>query len=210
MTKVLYLEAKRTPSSLSAINTKELAKLPKELFIAYSIQYKALALDIKKYLEYTKKHKITGFRQVLGCSKLKTNSALLLIGSGRFHALGLALQNNTPIYIYNNNKIETIDKKQIEILKKRKQGALLKFLSASKVGILVSTKPGQNRIKDASKLKKKIENKGKKAYFFVANNLNLDDLENFFIDSWVNTACPGLAYDNPKLINIDDLSSIKY
>jgi len=208
-TKVLYLEAKRTRQSLPEMNTKVLSKLPKELFIAYSIQYKALASDVKAYLS-TKKHKIQGFKQVLGCSKLKTKAPLLLIGSGRFHALGLALQNEVPIYIYNNNQIETIDKKQIELLKKRKQAALSKFLMANKIGILVSTKPGQDRKKDAEALKKKLELKGKNVYFFVSNNLNLSDLENFFIDSWVNTACPGLAYDTPKLINIDDLSSIKY
>jgi len=209
-TKVLYLEAKRTRQSLPEMNTKALSKLPKELFIAYSIQYKALASEVRKYISSNKKHKIKGFRQVLGCSKLKTNSALLLIGSGRFHALGLALQNNVPIYIYNNNQIETIDKKQIEMLKKKKQAALSKFLMANKIGILVSNKPGQNRSKDAESLKKKLEIKGKKAYLFVSNNLNLSDLENFFMDSWVNTACPGLAYDNPSILNIDDLSSIKY
>ena len=32
-----------------------------------------------------------------------------------------------------------------------------------------------------------------------------NQFENFNIDSWINTACPGLAYDNPLIINHTEL-----
>ena len=68
-------------------------KLPINIVITYSIQYKELAINIKKIL--AKKHKILLFSQVLGCSILnlpKSTEAILLIGSGKFHALSLALE----------------------------------------------------------------------------------------------------------------------
>jgi len=205
--KVMYVEAKTRESP--TINTKELAKLPKKLLLVYSIQYMPLAKEIKKYLESTK-HTLSGFKQVLGCTKLVSKDPILLIGSGKFHAINLAIQNNVPIYIYNNQGITKMGQKDVQKIKARKQAALIKFLASDKIGILVSTKPGQNRIKDAKALKKKLESKGKKAYLLTSNNLNLAELENFSLQSWVNTACPGLAYDAPGIVNIDDLSSVKY
>jgi len=199
MTKVLFIEAQRKDPI--NINKKELAKLPKELFIAYSIQYKKLALAIKRELC----KRVKGFKQVLGCTKLKTKYPILLIGSGRFHANNLAMQNSSPIYIYTDNKIQKIDQKEIQKLKQRKQAAISRFLSEDKIGILVSTKPGQNNNTLADKIKKKIEKKQKKAYIFLSNNINLQELENFDIKIWVNTACPGLAFDSNNVVNSDDI-----
>ena len=52
---------------------------------------------------------------------------------------------------------------------------------------------------------KKLEEQGKKAHIFMANNLDINQFENFRIDSWINTACSGLAMDNPQIINLDEL-----
>jgi diphthamide biosynthesis enzyme Dph1/Dph2-like protein len=199
MTKVLFIEAKRKDTI--NINKKELAKLPKELFIAYSIQYKKLALAIKRELG----KRIKGFKQVLGCTKLKTKYPILLIGSGRFHANNLAMQNSSPIYIYTENKIQKLDQKEIQKLKQRKQAAISRFLAEEKIGILVSTKPGQKNNVLADKLKKRIEKKQKKAYIFLSNNISLQELENFDIKIWVNTACPGLAFESNNVVNSDDI-----
>ena len=80
--KVLYLETKKKTAENIDLDS---SGLPKELFLAYSIQYKQIAEQIKSILE-KRKTKISGFQQVLGCSKLNPSSAILLIGSGRFHA----------------------------------------------------------------------------------------------------------------------------
>ena len=37
------------------------------------------------------------------------------------------------------------------------------------------------------------------------NALNLSEIENFKLNSWVNTACPGLAFDNGNIVNSDDI-----
>jgi diphthamide biosynthesis enzyme Dph1/Dph2-like protein len=202
--KLLYIEAKQKNLNIK-LSRKEIKKLPKKLFLVYSIQYKDLAILYRKELEKNK-IKIERFQQVLGCSKLsnKNNLPILLIGTGRFHAQNLYLQA-PEIFVLEGNKIIKINKKEIDILKAKKKTALIKFLGANNVGILVSTKPGQENLDKAIELKKNLEKNNKKAYILIANDLDISQFENFNIDSWVNTACVGLAMDNPNIINIEEL-----
>ena len=203
--KILYIESKKKITDLrsSPISIEQLAILPKTLFLAYSIQYKTLAEQIKKQLE-SSKIKVTGFQQVLGCTKLKSDFPILLIGSGRFHALNLARQTSQEIYIHNNS-IEKITKEEITVFEKQLYGKFSKLLVSNEVGILVSTKPGQNNLDKAEKLKKLLESKGKQVFLFISNNLNPSEIENFNLDIFVNSACSGLELDNSKIINIDDV-----
>ncbi len=189
----------------SKVNKKKIKslskKLPKNIAIAYSIQYKDIAFEIKKLLP----NNVTKITQILGCSKPsfpKITQAIILIGSGRFHALSLASEKNLPIYILEKNKLSKIPESEIESLKKIKKASYLKFLNADKVGILVSTKPGQENLKKALELNKKL--KDKKSYLFISNNINTSEFENFGLESWVNTACPRLDMDFP-IINIDKI-----
>jgi 2-(3-amino-3-carboxypropyl)histidine synthase len=206
MVKVLYIESKLKDKEF-ILSPLEIKKLPKSIYLAYSIQYKSIAEKIKKQL-ISSNIKITKFSQVLGCSKIKTSDPILLIGAGRFHAINLYLQ--TPkIYLLEGNTIIDIPSKDIELLKIRLKTSLIKFLSANNIGILVTTKPGQENLDIAIELKKRITKKGKKAYIFISNNIDLAQFENFNIDSWVNTACKGLANDLPEIINIEELKEQK-
>lgn len=190
----------------SEINEKKISelKLPKIIAVAYSIQYKEVASQIQKIL--SKKHKITQFIQVLGCSKpkfSKETKAVLLISSGKFHAVSLAVESNLPVYILEADKLRKISDEEIGSLKKRKMASYMKFLNADKVGILISTKPGQENLQKAFSLKNKIKNKD--AYLFISNEVNIKEFENFSeIQSWINTACPRLDFDN-SVINSDAL-----
>ncbi len=180
-------------------------KLPKNLAIAYSIQYKDIADEIKKIL--SKKHKITQFIQILGCSKPKfpkETKSILLISSGRFHAISLASKNKIPVYILESNKLKKISKEQIDSMKRKNKASYVKFLNAQKIGILISTKPGQENFKKAIILKNKLKNKD--SYLFISNEINSREFENFpEIQSWINTACPRLDFDS-SIINIDKIN----
>ena len=200
--KVLYIESKQKNLDI-ALSKTEIKKLPKKIFLAYSIQYKDLAKQIKKQLE-NNKIKINKFQQVLGCSKVNTKLPILLIGTGRFHAINLYLQA-PAIFFLEGSKILQIPSKDIEKLKAKKRTALMKFLNANNIGILVTTKPGQEQLKQAEKLKQKLIKQGKQAYIFISNNIDISQFENFNIQSWVNTACPGLANDNPEIINLNEI-----
>jgi diphthamide biosynthesis enzyme Dph1/Dph2-like protein len=200
--KTLFIPAKIN-SEVNENKIKAL-KLPKNIAIAYSIQYKDIATKIKEIL--SGKYKITEMIQTLGCSKPKLSKdtqAILLIGSGRFHAISLALESGLPIYILESNELTRISKEETDSLKKKKLASYMNFLNSEKVGILVSIKPGQEKLKKALALKSKLKNK--KCYLFLSNETDIGQFENFNdINSWVNTACPRLDFDS-SVINIDDL-----
>lgn len=202
--KVLFVPAKKKIRDF-----KIPENLPKELFIAYSLQYEDLAKKIRKILEQ-RNHKIAGFKQVLGCTKLHAKSPILLIGSGRFHALNLALQNNVPIYMYNEGMLEEIGKIEMENLKKAKEAAKRKFILAENIGIIVSTKPGQENMEGARILKEKIAKRfpEKQVFIFISNTINTAELENFQINFWINTACPRITEDCQKIFNPDDIAGL--
>lgn len=207
--KTLFIPVMSKNSKITNFNAalkKFQDKLPKNLAIAYSVQFKELAINIRNQLEKDKNHKITIFTQVLGCSNPKlsdSTEALLLIGQGRFHALGLAIETKLPIYIYEAGKLTQISQSEIDKIEKKHKAAYIKYLSAKEVGILITTKPGQNRLKRAIDLKNKL--KDKKPYLFIANNIDPAEFENFDIQSWINTACPRMDMNDSSIINISRL-----
>lgn len=147
--------------------------------------------------------------QVLGCDvsaaeKIKNDvDFFIYVGTGAFHPLGVALKTGKEVLVANplTNNISKISKKDIEDYKKRMKGKYLRFLSAKKIGILVSTKPGQYQLEKAFKLQEILE---KPSYMFLANNFSEKELENYpDIDIFINTACPRI--DFKKVINIEDI-----
>jgi len=203
-------------------------KLSDKVLLATTVQYIDSVPDIKKQLENLgKKVKLLQGKhavhdgQVHGCDcdigKLEINegSAVLFIGDGMFHPIGM-LNEKIDISIYNpgSKKLSCMDKKSIEKINKRKKGAYLKFLSSDTIGIIRTTKFGQREIQieggDATyKLKKKYDKK--RFYDFICDTIDYSELENFpFVDVWINTACPRIAIDDheklPKTtINLKDI-----
>lgn len=202
MVETLFIPAK-SKATLNKSKIKDLSrKLPKNLAIAYSVQYQELAFEIKKILA---NHNITSIIQILGCSQpkfSKNTQAILLIGSGRFHAVSLAYETKLPIYVLEKNQLTKISEKDIELYKKKNKASYLKFLNADNIGILISTKPGQENLKRAINLKKKLK---KNSYLFISNAINISEFENFGLDAWVNTACPRLDMDS-SVININRIN----
>lgn len=201
--KTLFIPTK-LKSKVNKPKVMELSKkLPKNIAIVYSIQYQDIANEIKNILDNDKK--ITKFVQVLGCSRpiiSKNTQAILLIGSGRFHAISLTREIGLPVYVLENGKLSEISKQDVEEFDKRQKVSYVKFLNAEKVGILISTKSGQQNLKKALSLKKKLD---KDAYLFIGDNLPTSEFENFGLDSWINTACPRIDMDNSSIINVNTL-----
>jgi 2-(3-amino-3-carboxypropyl)histidine synthase len=200
--KVLYVES-RLKDMLINLDKEEISKLPKKLFLVYTIQYKTLIPDVKILLEENN-IKVTGTKQVLGCSRININDQVLFVGNGKFHIMNLYSQVK-EIYLLENNRIQKVSSIEIESMKNKLKGSMIKFLSANNIGILVSTKPGQANIKLAIRLKHTLEKKGKNAFIFISNNIDTEEFVNFPIDIWINTACIGLYYDSPGIINYNDL-----
>ncbi len=204
--KVLFIESKKKLKKDEVLNVENIKKkLSKEVHILYTIQYKNIAEKIKKQLG----NRVIAFNQIIGCSKVNPKGTLLLIGSGRFHALNLALTTNKEIYVYESGKIKKITEQEIKKLRRREKGKLSRFLSSGKIGLLISIKPGQNNLDKAKKFKKKLENRfpEKSFYVFLVDTINIQELENFSVDFWINFACPGLQFDSEKLMNYEKIVS---
>ena len=211
--KTMFIHAKSNEPVLPAVK-KALKLLPKKISLVTTIQHKHKLKDAKKLLEKNKKTAVIA-GTVLGCDVSaakkheKKVDAFLYIGTGQFHPLGIALETKKPVIVANpaSSRVSRIDKKDVEAIKKKRKGAYLKFLTAKNIGILVSTKPGQNKLKQALQLKNKLKNKN--CYVFIADELDMQQLENFpFIECWVNTACPRIADRVKGMLNIDDINQV--
>lgn len=210
--KTIFIKAKyNKPTKLSK---EAIEKLPKKVGLVSSIQFiDSLPLIKESLLNKNKKIKKTIIGgQILGCNvknaeKIKNKvDAFLYIGDGKFHPLGMAIKTKKPLFQFNplNKSFKKIQKQEIKNYEKRKKAALIKFLHAENVGILVSTKPGQYYdINKLNSLEKKYKNK--KFYIFITDTIDYKQLENFpFIEAWVNTACPRIEEDI-SVLNIEDL-----
>ncbi len=211
--KKLFIETRKKFKS-SEINFSVLETLPgKSISLAATIQYLGLLPTVKKYLE--SKGKIVIVKkgafykgQVLGCNPLaldRTADNLIIITDGKFHAMNNALKLKKEIFVFNTQTLEKITKKEIEQELRKIKAKQTKFLHSSKVGIIVSTKPGQNYRKSLD-LRKKLEAINKEGFIFEIDTVNTGELENFpDIQIWVNTACFGLAADSSRIINLCDI-----
>jgi 2-(3-amino-3-carboxypropyl)histidine synthase len=185
----------------------------KKISIAGTIQYIDLIPPIKKYLEKNKNKvflKKGAFYEghVIGCNPsafdLKAD-ILILLADGKFHGMNNALILDREIFVFNLNKLEKISLEDLKKQKQKTKAKKVKFLSSDKVGLIVSTKQGQN-LKNFKELAKRIEKLKKEVYIFETDNINISELENFpNIQLWINTACYGLGLDDPRIVNLQDI-----
>lgn len=202
-----------TSFSFNQINTKQ---LPQTIGLVSTVQFLPLLSRLKPFLEkHGKKAIIHGNGQILGCNLFNATNiqhqvqCFLYIGSGKFHPLMIALnlKQPKPIFLFNPITQEFLRLNENDIAKvlTRKKTAKIKFLGAKTLGILVSTKPGQEKLQKAEKLKEDLVKQGKKAYIFISDNLDINQLENFpQVEAWVNATCPGISIEYP-FIWIDEI-----
>ena len=215
---IVNIEA-RSKKKLS-LSEEVISKLPKKLCIFTTIQHIDSIKKIKTQLEASgrkvvlKKTRHSTYRgQLLGCGIDKIEGdfdAFLFMGEGMFPPKALLLNNEKEVICWNPNTKKTIvlGKKEREDFLKDKKKRISCFLRGRKIGLLVSTKPGQY-YKPVEKI---IKNNfsSKQIYWFIGDTINIESLEDFnFIDCFVNCACPRIAIDNPsnkkKVIDISEV-----
>ena len=189
---------------------KALAKLPESFGIVTTAQHLNKLDDAKSFFEKNHKHVELG-GQVLGCNAMNADrlesECILFIGSGNFHPLQIGKAKKIIKVNPFTNEVSEIDKDEIEKIGKKRKGALAKFYSSEKIGVIMTTKKGQNVHVERSKLENKYS--GKKFFYFLTETLNLNELENFpFVECWINTMCPRIAYEDvteKTIVNLEDI-----
>jgi 2-(3-amino-3-carboxypropyl)histidine synthase len=133
--------------------------------------------------------------QVLGCSfaaaKVSGADGILFVGTGLFHPTGIALATGARV-ITLDPLTGTAQEVSGDLLIRRRFAAIEKARDARTVGIIVSTKSGQQRIG----LARHLAGLSKDAVIVTMREVNPDELLNLGFDCYVNTACPRLAYDD--------------
>ena len=224
--KTLFIEARSGVSLiLSEKVLKRVKDLPNKIGLVTTVQHYHKIKELKSQLESIGKKVFTakGNRarheaQILGCdvaaaSRVKDKvDFFIYIGTGRFHPMAVYLATDKPVYVYNPflKLFKELDLSEIKRYKGHVKAGVVSFLEAKRLGILMSEKSGQNNRKLALELKRKLKDKGKKAYILAFDTLDFSQLENFpFIDCFVNTACPRLIDDYSKfprpVVNASDI-----
>lgn len=177
---------------------------------------------IQGVIEFLEKQGVTvkNYGNILGCMHPKVDDVqipektLLYIGDGLFHPKGLCLRLKRDVVVANpaTQQAFVLKKEEVADIEKRLKGARLKFHTATNVGVLISVKSGQKTVQQTVPKIMKIQEKypDKKFYFFGANTLDIQSLEDFpFIEVWVNTMCPRMVDDDVKfpkpMLNVMDL-----
>ena len=142
--------------------------------------------------------------QVLGCDYASASSiskevdGYAFIGAGRFHPLGLAVSTGKPVAIANPYLMsaEMLSEQEVMSLAKKRMAAITVARNARRLGIVVSSKPGQYRFETARSMKARLEEEGRTAVIIALDEAGALNLGNFSeVDAFIVTACPRIALD---------------
>ena len=143
--------------------------------------------------------------QVLGCSftaaKATGAEEILFVGTGLFHPIGIALATRARV-IALDPLTGTAQEVSGDALMRRRFTVMEKARGAKSVGIIVSTKSGQQRMD----LARRLASLSPVAVIVTMREVNPDELLNLGFACYVNTACPRLAYDDQVRFPVPVLS----
>jgi 2-(3-amino-3-carboxypropyl)histidine synthase len=203
-----------------------IAKLPNKVAVFTTIQ---LMNSLPKMVEQIEKsgREAVVFKtvhtrnkgQILGCNVQNFKKyadedfeGFVYVGDGLFHPKALVWKNeDKKVFGFNPFTSEqyVIEGSDVEKTRRQYTAAKSLFIMAKRVGVLVTTKPGQFFLKKAFQLRE--EYPDKKFYFFIDNTINFGNLEDFpFIECWVNTACPRIPFEDQinisrPVVNLEDV-----
>jgi 2-(3-amino-3-carboxypropyl)histidine synthase len=197
-----------------AVLAERLAKMLKvekleSAALCATIQFHPHLNELKKSLESRKikcfigKGRSVSCGQVLGCnysavkSAEKKADAVVFLGDGLFHPLGISFCTEKPVFAADPLQAEA--KKiggEMDLFFRKRTAMIEKARQAGAIAVWVSSKPGQRRMKVALELKKKIEEKGKMAFIFASDFINPDYILGVQAGAIVCTACPRIALDD--------------
>lgn len=143
--------------------------------------------------------------QVLGCEysaleRIKEKVDCLLIIGSVFHGLGAALSTNlrTIAVEPHSQRVEEMGQLRETVLRQR-YASITRFQEAHRVGVIVSTKPGQRRPRLATHATSLLRRQGRAAFQVTADEVTESALAELGFDGYVNTACPRVSIEDGPL-----------
>lgn len=208
---VFYIELRSETDPIPLIS-KNLDKLPEKVGLIATVQHVHALKEVKEFLEEKKFEVFIGKAkgrakydgQILGCNFSCAKSiaekvdCFIYIGGGNFHPLGAALatRKKTLAFDVEMNEVRDMDFFK-EKIQRQRFAKIARARDAKTFGVIICEKRGQRRKNLALKLKKEIENHGKKAYLLYLDDISPEALFSFRkLDALVNTACPRVTIDD--------------
>jgi 2-(3-amino-3-carboxypropyl)histidine synthase len=143
--------------------------------------------------------------QVLGCNfaaaKATGADEILFVGTGLFHPIGIALATRARV-IALDPLTGAVQEVNGDSPMRRRFAVMEKARDAKSIGIIVSTKSGQQRME----LARRLASLSPHAVIVTMREVNPDELLNLGFACYVNTACPRLAYDDQVRFPVPVLS----
>lgn len=179
----------------------------KRIGLTSTIQFKHRVGEVKELL---KSHEVVVMPTVLGCRvKPAAVDCTVVITTGRFHAIKVALTTKKPVFTLNPGGLTRLGEDVVNDFKKKQAIRVSRVLDSRVIGVLVTTKSGQNNESLAKKIINDLRSNGKEAYLFIADDLLPAQLNDFPVDAWVNTACPRIVEDDfdKPIVNWDEFKN---
>nr|WP_148236250.1 diphthamide biosynthesis enzyme Dph2 [Pyrococcus yayanosii] len=138
--------------------------------------------------------------QVLGCNFSAARldgDGILFIGAGTFHPLGVALATGKRVLAVNPYSGDALwmDEMAERFIRKR-WAQIAKAMDARRFGVVVSTKKGQLRLAEASRIVRLLREHGREAMLIAMDEISYSKLEGFSFDAYVVVACPRVPIDD--------------
>ncbi|MFW5912163.1 MAG: diphthamide biosynthesis enzyme Dph2 [Candidatus Hadarchaeota archaeon] len=151
--------------------------------------------------------------QILGCDWHSATSlegdvdGYLYFGTGEFHSRGVALSTKKKVISINpfSEDFNVISSDLDRFMRKR-AASLDSAKSSNELGILVSTKKGQQRFHLARFIRDKLEKAGYKSYIIVFDEIDPNKAVDYDFDAYVNTACPRIPFSDSEAFNVSILT----
>jgi len=143
---------------------------------------------------------------ILGCRVAAAKSiedavdAIVYVGGGDFHALGVALALEKNVYIADpyRNEVRSVEKLKKKVLARR-WWSIAKAAKAKTFGIIIVTKSGQFSMETAMRFKSVLEEHGRETLLIAADDVNWERMAAFpFIEAFIVTGCPRISLDNQE------------
>jgi 2-(3-amino-3-carboxypropyl)histidine synthase len=151
--------------------------------------------------------------QVLGCDLSAARAvrdrvdAYLLVGGGTFHAVGVALATGRPVVVADVElgKARTVEDDRDRVLRQR-AAAIGRAKDARSFGILVESRPGQQRWALARSLRDTLAEEGLRSMILLLNQVSPERLFTMGMEAYVSTACPRIAIDDQSAYQVPVLT----